>query len=119
MLLYADDIVLIAPDETSLQAQLDAVYKWCRKWRMVVNQDKTQVVHFRTPRQNLTSASFSFGDKMLSIVKEYKYLGVYFDEHLNFKSNAAPLAGSASRALGLLRYKLKYLKECVTLYNIH
>ena len=47
ILLYADDIVLIAPEEESLQKMLDFVAEWCRKWRMSVNSDKTQVVHFR------------------------------------------------------------------------
>ena len=37
ILLYADDIVLLAPNESSLQKQLHAIYNWCRKWRMKVN----------------------------------------------------------------------------------
>ena len=48
ILLYADDIILMAPDEISLQKQLDVVHKWCRKWRMKVNtkDQKTEIVHF-------------------------------------------------------------------------
>ena len=36
-LLYADDIVLLAPDEVSLQLLFDAVEEWCKKWRMTLN----------------------------------------------------------------------------------
>ena len=112
ILMFADDIALIAPDEAGLQAQLDAIYHWCRKWRMAVNRSKTQVVHFRPVRLPATDFSFLYGLEPLSIVNEYKYLGVYFDEYLTFSSNATTLSSAGSRALGLLRYKLKYLKEC-------
>ena len=112
ILLYADDVVLIAPDEASLQMQLNTVYQWCRKWRMLVNEDKTQIVHFRPTSHTVTDFRFMYGNHELSIVTSYKYLGVYFDEHLTFISNANALSGSASRAMGLLRYKLKFLKKC-------
>ena len=46
ILLYADYIVLLAPNERSLQKQLDAIYNWCRKWRMKVNtKDKKQKLY--------------------------------------------------------------------------
>ena len=112
LLLYADDIVLIAPDEVSLQMQLNVVYQWCRRWRMFVNEDATQIVHFRPAGSAVTDFRFIYGSHKLEIVNKYKYLGVFFDEHLSFSSNADALAASAGRALGLLRYKLKFLKEC-------
>ena len=54
ILLYADDIVLIAPDESSLHAMVNFVSSWCSKWRMVVNTEKTKVVDFRPPRKPIT-----------------------------------------------------------------
>ena len=71
---------------------------------MVVNRDKTNIVHFRPVRSTKTTKEFMFG--------EYKYLGVYLDDHLTFKETVDVLAASASRALGYIRFKLKYLKEC-------
>ena len=112
ILLYADDIVLIAPDETSLQAMLSFISDWCRKWRMAVNLDKTEVVHFRNLSSNKTEFNFHLGNDPLKIVPIYKYLGCIFDEHLSFDTNASTLAGSAVRALGGIRGKLKTLKEC-------
>ena len=112
ILLYADDIVLIAPDEHSLQKMLSFVNEWCRKWRMAINTDKTQIVHFRPSRSSRTNYSFSLGDHALSIVSHYKYLGVIFDEHLNFDLNSATLSSAALRALGGIKNKLRNLKEC-------
>ena len=110
ILLYADDIVLIAPNEDSLQKMITYVKDWCRKWRMAINTDKTQIVHFRNTRTARTDYSFSFGGDPLSIVSHYKYLGIIFDEYLNFETNASTLSGAALRALGGIKSKLKNLK---------
>ena len=72
LLLYPDDIVLIAPDEASLQTQLNVVYQWCRRWRMLVNKDKTQIVHFRPAGSAITDFRFINGSHKLGIVNEYK-----------------------------------------------
>jgi len=112
ILLYADDIVLIAPNESQLQKMLDEVSQWCNKWQMVVNTDKTQVVHFRSRRTGLTPYPFMFDKTTLEKVALYKYLGVYFDEFSTFNHTAKTLSDSASGALGAIRYKLKFLKEC-------
>ena len=48
VLLYADDIVLIAPPEENLQLMLHTMNSWCRKWKLTVNQEKTKAIHFRT-----------------------------------------------------------------------
>jgi hypothetical protein len=40
ILLYADDIVLISPDEYELQCMLTCMYEWGKKWKMNLNQEK-------------------------------------------------------------------------------
>ena len=42
LLMYADDIVLMAESEEALQRMLDELYKWCNTWNMVINTEKTQ-----------------------------------------------------------------------------
>ena len=44
ILLYSDDIVLLAKDEHDLQALLFLVENWCRNWRLEVNLTKTNVM---------------------------------------------------------------------------
>ena len=112
ILLYADDIVLIAENETSLQMMLDFISKWCSKWRMAINAGKTQIVHFRHSNKQQSAHSFQFGSHILETVGFYKYLGVTLDEHLEFELNSSILADAAGRALGAIRSKLKNVKEC-------
>ena len=42
-LLYADDIVLIAPNELNLQSIITVVEKWCKTWQMSLNVNKTNI----------------------------------------------------------------------------
>ncbi len=48
ILLFADDIALIADSTQALQAMLDTVTDWCQRWRLSINVEKANVVHFRT-----------------------------------------------------------------------
>ena len=112
ILLYADNIVLLAPSEEKLQTMLNFVAEWCSKWKMAINEDKTQIVHFRPTRKPRSDFVWKFNEHSLQLVDQYKYLGVILNEHMDFNITATSLSGAASRAVGMLRYRLKSLKEC-------
>jgi hypothetical protein len=111
ILLYADDIVIIADNETNLQNMLDTVYKWCRQWRMTVNNSKTQVVHFRKKSIERTEKMFKCGTDKIEVVAKYKYLGCILEEHLDFSVIANALSEAAGRAVGSL------VNKCVKINN--
>ena len=50
-LLYADDLVLLAPDSRSLEAALLVLDQVARKWAMSVNYDKTIGVVVTPPQR--------------------------------------------------------------------
>ena len=110
-LFYADDIVLLAENEEDLQSLIEHVHKWCNKWKMFVNSDKTKVVHFRSSRKPVTLFKFSYGDMDLEIVKTYNYLGVNFDENLNFRDCIKARSDAASRAFGGIVSKCKQYSD--------
>ena len=105
ILLYADDIVLIAENERDLQKLIGALMNWCTKWRMIVNLEKTQVVHFRPIRKSQTPVKFYLGKNEITKTEEYKYLGCKMDKNMNSKVTGDSLAEGASRALGKLLAK--------------
>jgi hypothetical protein len=107
ILLYADDIVLIADSPAALQLQLDALHDWCRQWRLELNQSKTSVMVFRRPSQTPGSHSYTCGDIMVETVSSYKYLGLLLNETLDWDKTVKVLAKSASRALGVVIAKSK------------
>ena len=59
-LCYADDLVLMSQTLTSegLQKMLKCVERWCKKWRMNVNVEKSKIVYFRGKRVRLSNFMF-------------------------------------------------------------
>ncbi|CAG2248147.1 unnamed protein product [Mytilus edulis] len=49
ILLYADDIVLLAENESDLQMLLNVLHMWCHKNDISVNMSKSKIIHFRPP----------------------------------------------------------------------
>ena len=75
ILLYADDVVLLAENETELQLLLGVLNSWCCKNDLEVNYDKSKIVHFRNQSRIVTSKDFHIGDNTIEIVTKYNYLG--------------------------------------------
>ena len=107
LLLYADDIVLLAESEADLQLLLNALNDWCGRNDMTVNMAKSNVVHFRPSSVSKTDVVFSCGNGIISVADRYTYLGVVLSEHLDYNIMVKHVAQSASRALGLLIAKCK------------
>ena len=107
ILLYADDIVLLAPTEEDLQSMLDVLSNWSSKWRIFVNKKKTKTVHFRKSTMPQSTFEFKCCGSIVEYVSSYKYLGVTVSEHLDFTENAEILGQASGRALGSVISKYK------------
>ncbi|MCG8113538.1 MAG: reverse transcriptase family protein [Candidatus Thiodiazotropha taylori] len=107
ILLYADDVALIAPDANSLQIMLNKLNEWCCKWRLAINSDKTKIIHFRPVNAQKCNDTFSCGNIDIEMTDRYKYLGLWFQENLDMKFATTELAKSASRALSVVYAKFK------------
>ena len=83
VLLYADDIAPIADNEEKMQAMLNRVDPWSIEWRLLVNPQKFQILHFRPQSHTMISFVFKFGQVELSLVHQYKYLRAILDELCN------------------------------------
>ena len=110
VLLYADDIILLGSDEAELQSLLLSLQSWCNMWELEVNIEKSNVIHFRNPRKQCTNFTFKYNESEILKDSNYKYLGFYLYEHMDYEYNANRLCDSASRALESLNSKFKSLK---------
>lgn len=61
LLLYADDVVLIAELDNNLQIMLDELNSWCGSNSMPVNSAKSKVVHLRPLSGPRTQVGFKCG----------------------------------------------------------
>ena len=102
ILLYADDIVIMSDCEAKLQAMLKCLNDWCKQWGLVINFEKSKIVHFRPYSKSRSDIQFQCGDDVIETVNQYKYLGVIISEHLDFSLMSKVVSQSASRALKLL-----------------
>ena len=74
LLLYADDIVVLANSVEELQRMMKAVEGFCKRWRLQVNMSKTKVVEFGA--RGVGKAKVYWKGEELEEVDEYKYLGM-------------------------------------------
>ena len=106
ILLYADDIVLLAENEEDMQSLLFMVECWCKRWRLEVNLSKTNVMHFRKKRKKQSNFMFLFDKKNVQYCSSYRYLGANINEYLDFSFTAKCQADAAGRALGSIITKM-------------
>ena len=106
VLLYADDIVLLAKNEHDLQFLLLLVENWCIKWRLEVNLTKTNILHIRGKGKSQSMYMFLFDRKPVPYCESYKYLGCSINEFLESEFTVNQLADSAGRALGSIITKM-------------
>ena len=108
-LLYADDIVLLAHNEESLQLELDIVYNWCKTWGISINISKTKVMHFRKKHHLRDRAKhiFKVGANQLEYSHDYRYLGLYINEHLDWSETLEHIVSNAQKALTLLNHSTR------------
>ena len=122
ILLFADDLVLLAENEEDLQLLLNVMSEWCKKWKLLINGDKTNIVHFRSKGSDRSKCVFTCGDVLLSYKDRYRYLGLWLTEHMDYDFMAKEVSKAAHRALGLIIAKSKVLggmpfETFTTLYN--
>ena len=82
ILLYADDMALLAPSLRGLQLLLNACEQYCRDWDISLNHKKTKNIAFGKGVSNLCPL-FLDGSK-IEWVPTWKYLGVTVQSHRRF-----------------------------------
>jgi len=81
--LFADDIVLLAENETNLQSMLNILSNWCNKWGIKINASKSKCMHFRNRRKPCSASHFKIGELSPEYTHHYKYLGFWINEFLD------------------------------------
>jgi ribonuclease HI/endonuclease/exonuclease/phosphatase family metal-dependent hydrolase len=98
LLLYADDIVLIANSAEHMQIMLDGIHEYSVKWRFEVNlaPSKTAVMLFNCG-ENEKNFRYMIGDKQVGITDQYDYLGVEITSPLNWDATKTRMIAKANR----------------------
>ena len=124
--LFADDSTLtcrfnhcnLSSLKNELENHLVPVYEWLLSNRLKVNADKSNFIIF-SYRKNLNLDPLNFGNHLLTQVESTKFLGIFIDEHLNFKTHTEHILKKISKSVGIL-FKLNSFLPfhiLLTLYN--
>ena len=84
LLLYADDIVLVADNINIMQKMINNLENYCTQWNMEVNLAKSEMLVFRRGGRLARQENWKYKGQQVRIVNEYCYLGVIFTPKLSF-----------------------------------
>lgn len=107
LLLFADDLVLLAETKIELQRLLNKLKEFCTTWNLQVNLNKTNVIVFRNGGYLRRYEKWFYGDTKLKVVTYYKYLGLVLSSRLSWYMCQKTLAEQASKAVFSLKSNLK------------
>lgn len=106
LLLFADDLVLLAETKIELQRLLNKLKSYCTTWNLKVNLNKTNVIVFRNGGYLRRYEKWFYGDTKLKVVTYYKYLGLVISSRLSWYMCQKTLAEQASKAVFSLKSNL-------------
>ena len=112
VLLYADDIVLLAESEAQLSWLMARVHEYAHRWRFEVNHSKCGLMCFQPSGAELPASELRIGERTVPWVAVCKYLGVELHAGVPFRQFRARMLASATRAanavsgMGMLSGKL-------------
>jgi hypothetical protein len=98
LLMFADDIVLIAETPQHLQLLLDVLHEFCQRFNMEVNLKKTKVMIFHkqwVAQSDKNSLKFHINGLNVDFTSQYKYLGLIMAAARNLSTPM--MAGVVSR----------------------
>lgn len=87
VLLYADDIVIVADDICVLQNMIWNLEKYCKQWNMMVNLEKSKIMIFRNGGRVAREEKWKYMNQNIEIVSEYCYLGVTLTSKMTFTAH--------------------------------
>ena len=99
LLMYADDLALVADNVKDLQRKINCLEMYCEKWGLTVNMSKTKVVVFKNGGFNRQTEKWTYKGDQIQVVADYCYLGVIFGSTLNWAKCVKNLSSKAKKAM--------------------
>lgn len=84
ILMYADDIVMLADKPCTLQRMIHQLESYCDKWNMELNLSKSEILIFRKGGRIAYNETWTYKGERVRIASEYCYLGVILTPRLSF-----------------------------------
>lgn len=99
VLMYADDIVMIAENPEVLQNMINQLEVYCNLWNMELNLSKSEIMIFRRGGRLANNEKWSYRGETVRITSEYCYLGFILTPKLSFTKHIAKRTRSAKNSI--------------------
>ena len=121
LLLYADDLVLFVETLDALRLQIDKLYNYCQKWKLLINTEKSKIVVFRQG-STIFQERWFYGEILILVCSCIPYLGLVFSFNGSYSRTQSTLADQANKAIFqlhkiLLRFKGITLSAALDLFD--
>jgi len=112
--LFADDtkilrIIKSESDAKLLQADIDALHAWSKKWLLKFHPDKCHVLTIGKFDKIMHAERYKLGSRELEHVFQEKDLGVIFDSDLTFEEHINSKIKRANSMVGVIRRSFSFL----------
>ena len=100
-----------------LQKELNRFYDWTLYWKLSLNPSKCTNINIHKPKAPKINHKYRLNKTELNTIQECKYLGLWMDKHLNFKTHIdkthSKLQGSLYRLYNLLKTGIKLFPKTI------
>ena len=121
MIHYADDTTLSttldSPNSTnnSLNDSLKQIHHWLNANKLILNISKTKYMIFHTPQKHIAPPLLHINNTAITRVDNFDFLGITFNEHMNWKSHHKKISLKIGKTIGILN-KIKHIfPNCILL----
>jgi hypothetical protein len=99
LLLFADDLTLLASTVIGLQNQLNVLRESASRLGLTINLDKSKIMVFRKGGYLAAKERWFLGESLLEVVSLYKFLGLTFSTGNSFSTAMEDAAGRAKKSV--------------------
>ena len=105
--------------ESLINSELEKVFNWLCANKLSLNIDKSNFVIFRPIQRKLPKqVMLSINNQMLIQETSIRYLGVYIDYNISWKTHITNISKKIKRSIGILS-KLRYFLSSKTLLSLY
>ena len=97
ILMFADDIAMLADSVVGLQRLFNILHRHCLRWELSVNLNKTNVVVFRNGGPLSKHEKWTFGGEQVETANDYTYVGLLFSSQISINKMTEILAAKGKR----------------------
>lgn len=112
VLMFADDIVLIAESPVELQVMIRNLEEYCQLWGFVINHLKSKIMIFNNGGGRRTSnETWYMHSEAIEVVNSYKYLGIIMTPKLSLQPQLKERLTMAKNSINITWCKLLHKKD--------